>query len=88
MCGKRLVHNLEYPKIVSDYERTFEKLRRMPCDAPHPGFFRRDQKIAAIKQGRNDAFVDLMELQRYVKKSELEFRQVLSEWHAGAAPIK
>ncbi len=38
----RLVGNRAYPNIVSDYEQTFAKLRRLPCGVflgPHGSFF-------------------------------------------------
>jgi metallo-beta-lactamase class B len=80
VAGNRLVGNVEYPKIASDYQQTFAKLRLLPCDiflAPHPGFFHRDEKLAAIQRGRKDAFVDPTELRRFVNESERAFRQ---EW--------
>ena len=51
----KLVNNASYPNIVSDYERSFAELRKMPCDVflgPHGGFFnleeKRKQRLAQI----------------------------------------
>lgn len=77
VAGSPLVGNREYPEIAADFERTFEKLRRLPCDvflAPHGSFFRRDEKLAAMRSGRRDAFVDPAEMRKYVDQSEQAFR--------------
>ena len=52
----KLVNNAAYPNIVSDYERSFAELRKMPCDiflAPHAGFFKSGRKAQAA--GRRQA---------------------------------
>ena len=87
----RLVNNRAYPNIASDYEHTFAKLRHLPCDvflAPHGSFFRRDDKLAAIQQGRKDAFVDPTELQKFVDESASAFRQELAKQQAGVKTTK
>jgi metallo-beta-lactamase class B len=87
VAGNRLVHNAEYPNIVSDYERTFAKLRKLTCDvflAPHGSLFHLDEKMAAAARGQADAFVDPTELRKYVDESEREFREELAKQRASA----
>ena len=81
----KLVNNSVYPEIVSDYERSFAELRKIPCDvflAPHAGFFNLDQKHRQLDAGKLDAFVDPLEMQKYVEESEQDFRkQLAAETH-------
>ncbi len=80
VAGNQLVNNRKYPDIVSDYERSFAKLRSLPCDVflgPHPGFFHRDEKLHRLESGRADAFIDSRELRRFVDDSEMSFREEL-----------
>lgn len=80
VAGNRLVNNRVYPRIAFDYERSFAELRKLPCDvflAPHPSFFRRDEKLAELVKGWLDAFVDTGELRTYVDQSEQSFREEL-----------
>jgi metallo-beta-lactamase class B len=77
----RLVGNGDYPGIVSDYERSFARLRELPCDVflgPHPAFFEMEQKRARIADGAPNPFVDPGELRRYIDTSEAQFRQALA----------
>jgi metallo-beta-lactamase class B len=72
-CSTTVVGKLN-PESIADYEETFAKLKRLPCDiflAPHAGFFRLHQK-----RGRPGAFVDPAEMQRHVAQSEREFRRL------------
>jgi metallo-beta-lactamase class B len=77
----KLVNNPDYPEIVSDYERTFAALRKIPCDvflAPHGEFFKLDEKRKRLEAGQLDAFVDPAEMQKYVDESEKAFRKQLA----------
>ena len=70
--GYPLVNNREYPNIVSDYEHSFEKLKKLRCDvflANHTGFFDMRQKLARVHPGAPNPFVDPTELQRFVTAS-------------------
>jgi metallo-beta-lactamase class B len=81
----KLVGNRHYPGIVADYEKTFATLHTLSADvflAPHVGFFDCDGKRARLDAGHADAFVDAGEFQRFVKKSEMEFRQELAKQKA------
>jgi metallo-beta-lactamase class B len=82
VAANKLVNNPDDPNIVADYQETFAKPKRLPCDVflgPHSGFFNRDAKLAAIQRGQKDAFIDPNELQKYVKQSERDFRKELAQ---------
>lgn len=88
VAGNRLVNNREYPNIVSDYEHSFAKLRKLPCDvflAAHGSFFHLDEKLVALQQGRTGAFVDPAEMPKFVDESERDFREELAKQQAAAA---
>lgn len=75
----RLVNNGAYPGIVADYERSFDALRKMPCDvflAPHAEFFHMEEKRAKMGAGANP-FVDAGEMRMHVEQSERAFRSEL-----------
>ena len=78
----KLVNNTAYPNIVSDYERSFAKLRKMPGDvflAPHAEFFELEEKRKDLETGNVGAFVDPTEMRKFVEASELTFRQQLAK---------
>jgi metallo-beta-lactamase class B len=78
----KLVNNAGYPYIVSDYERSFAELRKMPCDvflAPHAGFFRLEEKRKQLEAGKLDAFVDPTEMRKFVDDSERLFYEQLAK---------
>jgi metallo-beta-lactamase class B len=77
-----LVGNRTYPNIVSDYERTFARLRDMKADvflANHPMFFRMSEKRAAITPGAPNPFVDPSELHRFNVRQDARFRAALEK---------
>ncbi len=78
--GYPLVGNTRYPQIVSDYERSFARLRQLPCDVflgPHGSFFHLMEKCAQLAKGGPNPFVDPSELRKYVDQSEAEFQREL-----------
>ena len=78
--GYHLIHNKYYPEMVSDYERSFATLQKLPCDvflANHTEFFHMTEKLARRKQGAPDPFVDPAEMQRFVSESRAQFEQEL-----------
>lgn len=82
----KLVNNQAYPGIVADYERSFAKLRKLPCDVflgPHPEFYHMADKRATMKAGGPNPFVDSKELASYVDHSEQDFKQALKNQQAG-----
>jgi metallo-beta-lactamase class B len=77
----KLVNNSAYPDIVADYERSFAKLFKMPCDvflAPHAEFFNLDEKRKQLDAGKLNAFVDAKEMDRFIDTSEQAFRKRLA----------
>jgi metallo-beta-lactamase class B len=78
----RLVGNLQYPQIATDYEHSFKKLRSVSADvflAPHPSFFDLENKRKKLKAGGPNPFIDPTELPRFVEKSERQFRADLEK---------
>ncbi|MET0411303.1 MAG: subclass B3 metallo-beta-lactamase [Polyangiaceae bacterium] len=83
----RLVGNAGYPGIVADYERSFARLRALPCDvflAPHPEFFGMASKLERHKPGAPNPFIDAGELRRHVDESEKKFREQLAQERSAA----
>jgi metallo-beta-lactamase class B len=70
------------PQLVADYEATFAKLKRMPCDIPlnaHGQFFDLDAKRAALAAGATrNPFVDPAGCRRELERSEAAFRDRLA----------
>jgi len=84
----RLVGNTSYPGIVADYERSFARLRELPCDVflgPHPSFFQMAAKREKQGSGNPNPFIDPGELQRYLQQSESSFREALKKEQAPPA---
>ena len=78
----RLVGNAQYPQIVTDYERSFRKLRALSSDvflAPHPFFFGLEEKRKRMTAAAPNPFIDPTEFPRFVEKSEREFRAALNK---------
>lgn len=78
----KLVGNTSYPHIVTDYERTFAKLRAMKADVfltNHPWFFEMAQKRKAMTAGGPNPFVDPLALGRFNDRQEQNFRAALEK---------
>jgi metallo-beta-lactamase class B len=72
----RLWPDPQYPGIVEDYRRSFDRLEAMKADvflANHQDFFGLWKKRAAMHDGAPNPFVDPTELQRFVAGSRAEF---------------
>jgi len=81
----RLVGNEEYPNIITDYERTFEKLRTLETDVflgSHPAFFQLAAKRSRMLPGASNPFVDRTEFRRYVDNSRRQFLEDLDKQKA------
>ena len=90
MCGltvldtTRLVGNPGYPDIVSDYERTFAALRKLPVDifiGAHPAYYDGTAKAAKAKAnpGGPNPFIDPDGYRRYIDTGERNFRERLAK---------
>lgn len=76
----KLHNNTDYPQIIADYRRSFERLKALPCDVflgPHPGFFHMQEKRARLKKGGPNPFIDPAEFRAYVNESEQAFEAAL-----------
>jgi metallo-beta-lactamase class B len=79
--GYRLVDNKAYPEITGDFVKTFEILKRLPCDVflgAHGGYYGMIKKYARSKE-RTDAnpFVDPEGYRSFVSQKERAFRENL-----------
>jgi len=78
--GYKLVDNLKYPEIATDYERTFRVLRSLPCDiflGAHGDYYGMAAKFAKLKAGDANPFVDPDGYKNYVSDREQAFRAQL-----------
>jgi metallo-beta-lactamase class B len=88
--GTKLVNNQDYPRIAEDFEKTYEKLKKLPCDvwfAPHGGAFAMTTKFA--QQDRAAApnpFIDPEGWKRSIAGAERTFREQLSAERAATTP--
>ncbi|MDQ2949147.1 MAG: subclass B3 metallo-beta-lactamase [Acidobacteriota bacterium] len=87
--GYPLVHNREYPQIASDYQHSFDILKNVKADvflANHAEFFHMKEKLARLKPGAPNPFIDPGELHKYVLESEQAFNRELSKQQMSAKP--
>ncbi|HJS45688.1 MAG TPA: subclass B3 metallo-beta-lactamase [Rhizomicrobium sp.] len=78
-----------YPTIVSDYRASFARLKKMQADiffAPHGGQFDMEEKLAKVKPGAPNPFIDAGELQRFAARAEEAFDKELAQQQAAAKP--
>jgi metallo-beta-lactamase class B len=86
--GYSLVNNREYPQIAFDYEHSFAVLKKIPADiflANHTGFFDMESKLARVRDGAANPFIDPGEMQRYVAQSERAFHDELAKQNKRAS---
>ena len=80
--GYKLVGDTQYPTMAQDYERTFRTLKALPCDVflgAHGSYFGMEAKVARMKEGGANPFVDPAGYARYVAESEQAFRAELAK---------
>jgi metallo-beta-lactamase class B len=85
--GYKLVDNLAYPEIASDYERTFRVLKSLPVDiflGAHGSYFDLQTKYARLKEGAAAPFVDPAGYKSYITDREETFRKDLAKQQAAA----
>jgi metallo-beta-lactamase class B len=91
-AGTRLTGpNAAYPEIATDLERTFQKLKALPCDiffAPHGGQFAMAEKFARLDRGENPitALQDAAGWKSLIAKMESDFHATLAAEKSEAAP--
>jgi len=79
-AGYKLVNNVLYPQIASDYERMFRVLKSLPCDiflGAHGSYYGMEAKYARMKEGGPNPFIDPEGYKSYVAEREETFR---AEW--------
>jgi metallo-beta-lactamase class B len=80
-----LLHNRAYPEIVADYERTFTRLKSLPCEvwfAPHAGQFAMPEKFARLDapdaSEKPNPFIDPEGWRARIAAGETHFREQLA----------
>ncbi len=80
--GYKLVGNKRYPQIAQDYALTFRTLKALPCDVflgAHGSYFGMASKIARMKEGGANPFIDPDGYRSYVSEREQVFRAELAK---------
>jgi metallo-beta-lactamase class B len=80
--GYKLVNNAQYPKIAQDFERTFRTMRALPCDVflgAHGSYYGMETKVALVKEGAPNPFIDPDGYKSYVAEREQAFRNELKK---------
>jgi metallo-beta-lactamase class B len=87
VAGNPLVGNTGYPDIVAQYRAGFAKLEKMKADiflAPHGDQFGMKDKLARVKPGAPNPFVDPGELPRFLAGQKAAFETELARQQAAA----
>jgi len=80
--GYKLVNNALYPQIATDYERMFKVLKTLPCDiflGAHGSYFGMEAKVARMKAGAPNPFIDADGYKKYIAQKEQDFRNELAK---------
>src|SRR5215813_10326615 len=80
--GYKLVGNQLYPGIADDYRRMFRVLAGLHCDlflGAHGAYFGMLDKVAKMKPGAPNPFIDPEGYKKFVAQKELEFRTELDK---------
>ncbi len=79
--GYQLTGNKDYPEIASDFARTFQVLKALPCDiflGAHGAYYGMDEKYARLqKGGKTNPFVDPEGYRAYVRDREQAYLKAL-----------
>jgi metallo-beta-lactamase class B len=84
--GYILVNNPAYPQIASDYQKTFEVLRSLPCDVflgAHGSYYDLESKYARMSANENP-FIDPKGYREFVDDREQAFRTELAHQQSAA----
>jgi CubicO group peptidase (beta-lactamase class C family)/glyoxylase-like metal-dependent hydrolase (beta-lactamase superfamily II) len=85
--GFQLANNKDYPEIATDFAKTFEILKGLPCDVflgAHGGYYGMVDRYALLQKGKANAFVNPEGYKEYVALKERAFRKTLAEQQAKA----
>jgi metallo-beta-lactamase class B len=89
--GNPLVDNAAYPQIADDYKKSFARMDGMKADiflAPHGEQFDLPGKLARLKPGAPNPFVDPGELHRYLAQARKDFDAELARQTAAQSGKK
>ena len=79
--GYKLLGTPSYPNMAADYEITFAKLKRLPCEiflGAHGSFFNLDAKRAKLGKSAANPFVDPEGCRSYIAGAETAYRKQLA----------
>jgi metallo-beta-lactamase class B len=79
--GYQLVNNKEYPEIATDFAKTFEVLKSLPCDVflgAHGSYYGMLERYPLLKKGQANVFVNPEGYKEYVAQKERTFRKTLA----------
>jgi metallo-beta-lactamase class B len=85
VAGNPLTGSKAYPGIAQDYRSSFAKLRDMEVDvflAPHGAQFGMDAKLARMKEGSPNPFVDPEEFHHYLAAARKDYDTELASQFA------
>jgi metallo-beta-lactamase class B len=81
--GYRLENNEQYPRIIADFEASFDKLRALPCDVfvgGHSWDFGLEAKRAKLHSGaEQNPFVDPEGYRQWLERARAAFHKQLAE---------
>ena len=78
--GYQLVNNKDYPEIATDFAKTFEVLKALPCDiflGAHGSYFGMTDRYARLQKGEASAFVNPQGYKEFVTQKKRIFRKTL-----------
>jgi metallo-beta-lactamase class B len=85
--GYKLLGNVNYPNIVQDYHRTFDILKKLPCDvflASHGNFFDLDEKSKQVRTNTaQNPFIDPDGYRQFLEQSQHDFEAEVKRQQAG-----
>jgi metallo-beta-lactamase class B len=81
-AGYRLVNNDAYPKIAEDFQKTFDTLKKLPCDfflGAHGDYFSLDEKYSQLEGAAASPFLDRDGYKKFIAEKEQAFRAELEK---------
>jgi metallo-beta-lactamase class B len=82
VAANRLAPNPQYPGIVADYRRTFQRLKMMRADvffAPHAELFDLQAKRSRMSAAARNPFIEAGRLRRLAVELERDFEEALGK---------
>ena len=80
--GYQMANNVDYPEIASDFARTFQTLKSLPCDiflGAHGNYYRMEAKYEKLKSGAaGNPFVDPQGYRVYIADREKFYLETLN----------